>query len=242
MNIPAINTSIQIVSIKQGVVRIGIDAPEEVVVLREEILANKEVEFGSALKNLLESQVLPAHTRHEIRNRLNTVTVGFALLRRQIQAGQQQDALLTLQKLEEEFSGIKQFNEGDTTPPRRANCTALLVEDDRNERELLAGFLRMAGMQVATAGDGADALDYLKDHSVPDVILIDMMMPHRDGASTIAEIRSNINFDQMKIFAMTGHSRDNFELDPKSRIDHWFAKPLDPQQLLRDVKQAVHAE
>ncbi len=47
----------------------------------------------------------------------------------------------------------------------------------------------MTGFQVDTAGDGADALDYLHSHDRPDVVLLDMLMPRCDGPTTIGRIR-----------------------------------------------------
>lgn len=55
----------------------------------------------------------------------------------------------------------------------------LVVEDDRNQRELPAGFLRMAGLDVDTAGDGLDALEHLHARSRPDMVLLDMGLPLR---------------------------------------------------------------
>ncbi len=65
---------------------------------------------------------------------------------------------------------------------------ALLVEDNANKSNLLAGYLRMTGFEVDTAGDGADALDYLRSHDRPDVVLLDMLMPRCDGPTTIGRI------------------------------------------------------
>ena len=126
--------------------------------------------------------------------------------------------------------------------PRRAR-TALLVEDDTNERELLAGFLRMAGLDVATAGDGDDALDYLHRQGRPDVVLLDMVLPRCDGPTTVREIRRDPTLAGLKIFAVTGHSPDRFNLQPGAAggIDRWFNKPLNPEALLHDLNQELAA-
>ena len=117
-----------------------------------------------------------------------------------------------------------------------------MVEDDTNERELLAGFLRMAGIDVVTAGDGADALDYLRTEGRPDVILLDLMLPHTDGITTAQEIRRNPANEGLKIFAVTGHSADRFGADGlrSAGIDRWFQKPLNPEALLRDLNQDLN--
>ena len=50
------------------------------------------------------------------------------------------------------------------------------MEDNSSESMLLAAFSRMHGIAVETASDGQNALDYLKSHDRPDVMLLDMRM------------------------------------------------------------------
>ena len=110
------------------------------------------------------------------------------------------------------------------------------MEDDTNECQLLAGFFRMAGYEVATANDGADALDYLQHHEQPDVMLLDMMLPRCDGVTTIRLVRDNPHFSKLKIYAMSGHTPDELGLDFRaSGVARWFQKPLNPEQLLKEV-------
>jgi CheY-like chemotaxis protein len=116
--------------------------------------------------------------------------------------------------------------------PRRA----LLVEDNPNERKLLAGFLKMAGFEVETAGDGEDALEYLKSHQLPDVILLDMLMPRCDGPTAVSRIRRDPALASTKIFVVSGSAPGNFGLETgPGGIDRWFNKPIDPEQLAREM-------
>ena len=120
--------------------------------------------------------------------------------------------------------------------PVRKTLKTLLVEDDQNERELLAGFLRMSGFAVDTAGDGCDALEHLRTRERPDVVLLDMGLPRFDGAATAREIRRDPANAGMRILAVTGHTPDEYDLDQgPSGIDRWFHKPLDPVALLREL-------
>jgi DNA-binding response OmpR family regulator len=124
--------------------------------------------------------------------------------------------------------------------PARKPLKALLVEDDRNERELLAGFLRMSGLEVDTAGDGGDALDYLRSHDRPDVILLDMGLPRVDGPTTVREIRRDPAWAGLKVFGVTGRLPDEFDLENgPAGIDRWFHKPLDPSALVRDLDREL---
>src|SRR5947209_4217970 len=124
--------------------------------------------------------------------------------------------------------------------PARKAPRALLVEDDPNERELLAGFLRHSGLEVDTAGDGCDALDYLRSRGRPDVVLLDMGLPRCDGATTVRNIRRDPAYAGLRIFAVTGSSPDEFDLGSgPGGVDRWFQKPLDPESLLRSLRQEL---
>jgi len=58
----------------------------------------------------------------------------------------------------------------------------LIVEDDEDLREMMAQLLTLEGFDAATVANGREALDYLRHNStVPDVILLDLMMPVMDG-------------------------------------------------------------
>ena len=73
-------------------------------------------------------------------------------------AGHFDDAESTLVKIVDEFGILeKELNQATA---RTSRGTALVVEDDRNECELLAGFLRLSGFDVTAVSDGADALGW----------------------------------------------------------------------------------
>ena len=98
----------------------------------------------------------------------------------------------------------------------------------------MALFLRSAGLDVATAGDGCDALDYLHTRERPDVVLLDMGLPRCDGATMVRTLRSDPAYSGLKIFAVTGHAPEEFDLGPRG-VDRWFRKPVDPMELVRNV-------
>lgn len=244
---PSIPATIEVLRIEGNRVRFGINAPRDVPVAREEILAGSGAWEPSPREPVAPAEV-PAvrQGNHFIRNQLNTTTIGLALLRRQVQVGLLDKAQATLAKLETELRGaLEQWTAGAGSPacqPKRSVPKALLVEDNQNELELLAGFLRLAGFDVATAGDGADALDYLSSQGRPDVLLLDMLMPRCDGPTTVRSIRSNPDYTGLKIFAVSGISPGDarLELGPAG-VDRWFSKPIDPNTLVKALKRELCA-
>jgi len=243
---PSINTAVQVVSIKGGTVRLGIEAPPEVTILRAE-LQDRTAERGATTRLPEPAGSRLRGLRHLLRNRLNITTVGLGLLREQARAGLSDEMERTIAKIEEEMQGLQQRLESEAAqtpsqPPKPARKTrkALLVEDEENERELLAGYLRLAGFAVETAGDGCDALDHLRAGERPDVVLLDMGLPRCDGATTARQIRRDPACAGLKIYAVSGHSPNDYDLDRgPGGIDRWFHKPLDLALLLCELTQEL---
>jgi len=240
---PSINATIQIVAVKAGTVRLGIDAPHNIPVFREEILGR-----DPAATVAPRDAVTPVlrELAHQVNNRLNSCTIGVALLRRQLDLGMVRDMGTTLGRVERELAALKEQMDKVSEPPACEPVStpvrkrALLVEDDLNECELLAGFLRLAGLEVETAGDGSAALDLLKDHAPPDVVVLDMFLPRCDGPTTVKAIRENPAHAGLKIFGVTGADHTRFDLPEGPRgINRWFRKPLNPEMLLRDLQQEL---
>jgi CheY-like chemotaxis protein len=183
----------------------------------------------------------------QLLERLKATGTGLGLLRLQLDAGRPDESMRILTDVQHDFQLVLLGLEGelDAAPPHPARAPrklqkALLVEDNSNERELLAGFLRHSGLEVDTAGDGADALDYLGTHGRPDVILLDMGLPRVDGPTMVQRIRSNPELAGLKIFGVSGHLPEEFNLERGPRgIDRWFHKPVDPTVLLRDLAEEL---
>jgi carbon storage regulator CsrA len=244
---PNFHIAVQVVAVKPGMVRLGIEAPPEVTVLRDE-LRERAAEWGVTETQTGESaaQSQFRELRHFLRNRLNVAALGLTLMHRQLQVDQTQEAQATLAKLQEDLQLLRQRLEGDgeeaqprpPTTPYTAR-RALLVEDDHNERELLAGLLRIAGLDVDTAEDGIAALDYLHTRGRPDVVLLDMVLHRCDGPTMLREIRGDPAYAGLKIFAVTGHAPDELLLDSVPGVDRWFNKPINPEALLHELNEEL---
>jgi carbon storage regulator CsrA len=237
--IPTIATTIQVVGIRSGTVRLGISGPPEVGVLREELTDRVAAGDGTIGSARIWSGLAPEDERL-LAKRLDLACQGLELMRRQLRAGLEGEAESTLDQVEDELHTLVQrlrINPeatAETRQPRRA----LLVEDNANERELLAMLLRRSGMVVDTAADGEDALAYLHSHRLPNVMLLDMALPRRDGASVVRAVREDPACAGLRIFAVSGHEPNEYNLDrgPKG-IDGWFQKPVDPAVLVQDLNQ-----
>jgi carbon storage regulator CsrA len=127
-----------------------------------------------------------------------------------------------------------------TEARRSAARTALVVDDDQIVRDLLGCLLRSEGFEVATASDGAAALDYLACEPRPDVVLLDMLMPRCDGPATVRAIRGNPAHAGLKILAVSGSSPEAVGVKiGREGVDVWLEKPIDPKLLVCVVERAV---
>jgi CheY-like chemotaxis protein/sRNA-binding carbon storage regulator CsrA len=232
---PTIGASIELLQLKGNIARIGIEAPRELPILRGELIDENTPQYDP------EAAKAAREREHAIRNELNIAALGLGLLRKQLQAGQADAADRTLEMLIEKVTCLREARSTQSGPTlAKPAPKALLVEDDDNERQLLAGFLRTSGFDVDSAGDGAEALTHLAASAQPDLILLDMLMPRCDGPTTVRTIRRNPRFAGMKIFAVSGTAPAELgvEMGP-SGIDRWFQKPLDPERLVGELQTAL---
>jgi carbon storage regulator CsrA len=108
--IPAIQAAIEVVAIRQGSVRLGIEAPPEVTVLREEVARRPKPadKPPPARSESLGAEARLAALEHVLRNRLNNIALGIAVLRRQMQNDPQPALSLTLDSMESELESLAQ--------------------------------------------------------------------------------------------------------------------------------------
>jgi two-component system, OmpR family, response regulator len=236
---PGIHAAVRVLDIRRGVVRLGIDAPPDVTILREEV-QQRQAAWATAPVSAPTS-VPPTARLSDAKLQDASVLLGVARL--QLQVGFIEAAQTTLEQARQELEALRRDAGGavevpDSRPAWRRK--ALLVEDNANERELLAHFLRQAGLDVDTAGDGADALDYLHRGSAPDVVLLDMGLPRCDGPTAIREIRRDPRTAGLKVFAVTGHSQEDFDVSSgPDGVNGWFHKPVDPETLIRCLSEEL---
>lgn len=234
--LPAIRTTIQLLKIRGQVARIGIDAPEKVQILRGEIAPNSE-QWRSAEEADLFQQL------HALRNRLNHSAVGAGFAKKLLDVNRVEDARNALQSVLDALkseAASEDAADGNGRSPANERPRTLLVEDNPNERQLMAGLLRASGFDVEVAGDGAEALGHLSGEFRPDVVLMDMMMPRCDGATAVRHIRSTPALEGLKIFAISGSSQTEMGLETGPRgVDRWYSKPLDPDRLVDELTREL---
>jgi carbon storage regulator CsrA len=100
--LPTVPATIEVVSIKPGNVRLGIDAPPEVVILREEVLLRGGVPSVPLLTSRTDEEARLARIKHILRNRLDNVALGLDLLSQQLQSSPQPGLATMIRRMEDE--------------------------------------------------------------------------------------------------------------------------------------------
>jgi len=111
----------------------------------------------------------------------------------------------------------------------------LVVDDHPDCLESLTLLLRLAGNEVRTARDGAEAIEAAREFS-PEIVLLDIRMPNVDGYEAARRIRSLPNGKEMILVATTGWGQsEHRERSKLAGFDAHLTKPVDPEQLRRVV-------
>jgi carbon storage regulator CsrA len=235
---PNLGITVRVTRIDGRTVRLGIEAPRDVPVLRHEVAESWENwhDYPTGRR--------PARLSHALHSRLQSATLGLHLLHRKLESGELKEVERTilrifrdLESMQKEVAELEQPRKQEYDGPRRR---ALLVEDDENESELLAGCLRLCHFDVATARDGVAALEYLSTHSKPDVVLLDINLPRMDGATTVSRIRGNPDNRHMKLIVVSGLSQSEAGLsNGLEGVDGWFVKPIKPDVLAQEIHREL---
>ena len=223
---PTIGVTVKILQAAGNRARLGIDAPAHIQILRGELV----------------SAAVAPPSNHQLRNDLNAITLFIEMYERLVQRGDFDRAhqtylqmLTRLKEIDKNYAPTKTID-----PVGNPMARVLIVEDDDNERELLAGLLRMDGCVVDTVPDGAEAFARLSSSEPrPDVVLLDMMLPKIDGPHMLSLIRNHERLNDLTVFGMSGRRADEVGITVGGRngINAWFEKPLNPNRLVEAIHQ-----
>ena len=114
-----------------------------------------------------------------------------------------------------------------------ADKSILVIEDDREIRRLIADLLGREGYRVLTAEDGR-SVDRLLARDMPDLLLLDLMLPGEDGLSICRRLRSRANIPILMVTAK-GDAVDRV-IGLELGADDYLVKPFDPRELLARVR------
>ena len=115
--------------------------------------------------------------------------------------------------------------------------SVLVVDDEPNIVLSLEFIMRQAGFEVRVARDGDEALGAI-EASPPDLVLLDVMMPKRDGYDVCQTIRANPAWKAIHIIMLTAKGRDiEREKGMALGADDYITKPFSTREVIARVEQ-----
>ena len=115
----------------------------------------------------------------------------------------------------------------------------LVVDDEPDALDLVAFNLKQAGLEVVTADDGAAALKRARE-VVPDLILLDLMLPEVDGLEVCKQLRRDPATASIPIIMLTAKAAEiDRVLGLELGADDYVTKPFSPRELVLRVKNLV---
>jgi len=113
----------------------------------------------------------------------------------------------------------------------------LVVDDDDVIRQLITVNLELEGFEVATAVDGQDCLDKVKDVD-PQVVTLDIMMPRLDGWEAASRLREDPETAGVKVVLLSARAQEaDLERGSRIGVDAYLTKPFDPDELIATVRR-----
>lgn len=115
-------------------------------------------------------------------------------------------------------------------------ATILVADDSETILLLMRTRLEMEGHTVQTAADGQEVLDHIAGGVVPDMLLLDAMMPRKSGIDALRELRA-AGWEVPALIVSAHQNRDDANAPTDLAIDGYITKPIDFDRLLETVAE-----
>ncbi len=120
--------------------------------------------------------------------------------------------------------------------------SVLLVDDEPNIILSLEFLIEQAGYEARVARDGEAALKAIEERK-PDLVLLDVMLPKRDGFDVCERIRANPAWDDVRIVMLTAKGRDSErEKGLALGADAYITKPFSTRDAMEQIKRLLDDE
>jgi DNA-binding response OmpR family regulator len=132
----------------------------------------------------------------------------------------------------------EKVNQVSETPAPRI----VVVDDDHEILKLIAMLLRRIGAQVQTFDDGETALAYLANE-IPDLIVLDLMLPDIDGLDILRRVRAQTQFDRVLVLILSAKADpDSIRVGLDLGADGYITKPYIANSLIDKVRLMLQSE
>jgi len=121
--------------------------------------------------------------------------------------------------------------------------TILIADDQVDNLTLLSRYLEREGYNYIEARNGLEALEKVRNH-LPDLILLDVNMPHKDGFEVLEEIRADAATEHIPVIILTAARLDSTEIQSGLNMgaDDYVTKPFDRKELLARIQTKLRVK
>ncbi|MCC6455580.1 MAG: response regulator transcription factor [Caldilineaceae bacterium] len=121
--------------------------------------------------------------------------------------------------------------------PPEPKTKLLLVDDEKSIISTLKTFLELSGFEVITASNGVEALASVPQHR-PDLIVLDVLMPHLDGRETLRQLRKREDWTPVILLTQVAGTAQRI-MAIEEGADDYLNKPFDPQELVVRIRAVL---
>ena len=115
----------------------------------------------------------------------------------------------------------------------------LIVDDEPDVVKVVSFRLETLGYEVIVAYDGKDGLLKVKTHK-PDLVILDLMLPHIDGFTVCAHIKSDRRYHHIPVIMLTASADlNNKKLSDEVKVDLFLNKPLEVENLQIEIQRLL---
>lgn len=119
------------------------------------------------------------------------------------------------------------------------NPRILVVDDDKDIVRLVRGYLSQSGFEVLAAHDGESALHMIRSER-PDLVVLDLMLPGRDGYAITSTVRSEPQLSSLPIIMLTARVDDTDKIvGLELGADDYITKPFNPREVVARVRSVL---
>ena len=119
------------------------------------------------------------------------------------------------------------------------NPSVLIVDDEPMTRNLLRLMLERAGFDIWEAEDGLIALATIAER-MPDMVLLDVMMPNMDGLTVCETLRSKVETAALPIVLLSARTNpEAVELGLQAGADRYLGKPVGREELIQTIREVL---
>ncbi|MDQ7091733.1 MAG: phosphate regulon transcriptional regulator PhoB [Methylococcales bacterium] len=121
--------------------------------------------------------------------------------------------------------------------------TILVVEDEEAIRDMLAMVLEQAGLTIFAVASAEEALQFLTDNPLPDLLVLDWMLPGISGIKLTQRLKKDDIYQQVPIILLTARGEEDDKIKGLDcGADDYMTKPFSPKELIARIKAILRRQ